>query len=292
MSGLKVNGSYLVSDVSYHPFGPTTGWLWGNGSTTSREYDTDGQLTAVSSAGTSTYTYNDDGTIETRSDDFVTDLSWTEGTTTLAVSSSSNRLQSATGQISRTYGYDAAGNTTSDGARTFTYSDAGRMKTSTAASLTTTYSYNGLGERVKKTSSASTTYFAYDEAGQLIGEYDASGDLIQETVWFGGIPVAALKPNSGSGISVFYIHTDHLNTPRRITRPSDNAILWRWDSDPFGDTAAENDPDDDSVTFAYNPRFPGQYFDAETGLYYNYFRDYDPVTGRMRSQIPSDLLAV
>jgi RHS repeat-associated protein len=30
----------------------------------------------------------------------------------------------------------------------------------------------------------------------------------------------------------------------------------------------------------YNPRFPGQYFDAETGLNYNYFRDYDPATGR------------
>jgi RHS repeat-associated protein len=27
-------------------------------------------------------------------------------------------------------------------------------------------------------------------------------------------------------------------------------------------------------------RFPGQYFDAETGLYYNYFRNYEPTTGR------------
>ena len=121
----------------------------------------------------------------------------------------------------------------------------------------TTYSYNGLGERVKKASSASTSYFAYDEAGHLLGEYDAAGDLIQETVWFGDIPVAVLKPNGGSGISVFYIHTDHLNTPRRITRPSDNAILWRWDSDPFGATAADDDPDDDTITFAYHLRFPG-----------------------------------
>jgi RHS repeat-associated protein len=32
--------------------------------------------------------------------------------------------------------------------------------------------------------------------------------------------------------------------------------------------------------FVYNPRFPGQYYDAETGLNYNYFRDYDPATGR------------
>ena len=33
-------------------------------------------------------------------------------------------------------------------------------------------------------------------------------------------------------------------------------------------------------SFVYNPRFPGQYYDAETGLNYNYFRDYDPATGR------------
>ena len=29
-----------------------------------------------------------------------------------------------------------------------------------------------------------------------------------------------------------------------------------------------------------NLRFPGQYYDAESGLHYNYFRDYDPETGR------------
>ena len=66
---------------------------------------------------------------------------------------------------------------------------------------------------------------AYDEAEHLLGEYDADGDLIQETVWLGDTPVAVLKPHGGSGISVFYVHTDHLNTPRRITRPSDNAIV-------------------------------------------------------------------
>jgi YD repeat-containing protein len=128
------------------------------------------------------------------------------------------------------------------------------MKTSTAAGVTTTYSYNGLGERVKKANASSTVYFAYDEAGHLLGEYDAEGDLIEETVWLGDVPVAVLKPNGGSGISVFYIHTDHLNTPRRITRPNDNSIVWRWDSGPFGATAANEDPDGDTVVSASLPR--------------------------------------
>lgn len=74
VSGLKVNGSYLLSSITYLPFGPTTGWTWGNSTETTREYDTDGQLVAISSAGLSTYTFNDDGTIATRSDDFVSDV--------------------------------------------------------------------------------------------------------------------------------------------------------------------------------------------------------------------------
>lgn len=288
VSGLKVNGSYLLSGITYQPFGPTTGWTWGNSTETSREYDTDGQLVAISSAGSSAYTYYDDGTIATRSDDFASDLSWAAGSTTFTVASTSNRLTSASGQISRSYGYDAAGNTTSDGSRTFTYNDAGRMKTSTSGGVTTMYSYNGLGERVKKTNSGGTVYFTYDEAGHLIGEYDATGDLIREMVWFGDIPVAVLTPD-GSGIDVYYVHTDHLNTPRRITRPNDDEIVWRWDSDPFGSTIADDDPDDDTIEFVFHHRFPGQYFDGETGLHYNYFRDYDAVTGRYVQSDPIGL---
>jgi RHS repeat-associated protein len=76
---------------------------------------------------------------------------------------------------------------------------------------------------------------------------------------------------------VYYIHTDHLNTPRRI---SDNQIVWRWDNDPFGRHTANEDPDGDSQLFTFSLRYPGQYYDEETGLHYNYFRDYDPSTGR------------
>ena len=57
-------------------------------------------------------------------------------------------------------------------------------------------------------------------------------------------------------------------------------MVWRWDSDPFGADAPDEDPDRNGRQFTFNLRFPGQYFDEETGLFHNYFRDYDPQTGR------------
>ena len=127
-------------------------------------------------------------------------------------------------------------------------------------------------------------YFdAYDERGHLIGEYNANGSAIQETVYLGNQPVAVFKQNN-----LYTIHTDHLNTPRAIS-DSGNTVIWRWDADPFGTAAADPDPDMNGVKFTYNLRFPGQYFDSETGLHYNYFRDYDPSTGRYIESDPVGL---
>jgi len=69
-------------------------------------------------------------------------------------------------------------------------------------------------------------------------------------------------------------------TPRRAKEKS----LLRYDLassapiDAFGESAPQTDPDGDGTSFELNLRFPGQYFDAETGLHYNYFRDYEPGT--------------
>ena len=132
--------------------------------------------------------------------------------------------------------------------------------------------------------SSGRVLFAYDEQGQLIGEYNSGGSAIEETVYLGGQPVAVLKQSE-----VYYIHTDQLNTPRAIS-DSANTVVWRWDSDPFGTTAANDDPDLDGVKFTYNLRFPGQYYDRETGLNYNYYRDYDPRTGRYVESDPIGLI--
>ncbi|NHZ93973.1 hypothetical protein F2P45_34020 [Massilia sp. CCM 8733] len=80
-----------------------------------------------------------------------------------------------------------------------------------------------------------------------------------------------------------------LTTPRVITRGSDNKMVWRWDSaNVFG----ENAPDENPIrlgSLVYNPRFPGQYYDRESSLHYNYHRDYDPQTGRYIQSDPIGL---
>jgi RHS repeat-associated protein len=57
--------------------------------------------------------------------------------------------------------------------------------------------------------------------------------------------------------------------------------VWQWDNnDPFGNNVPNADPNSTGTAFEFNLRFPGQYFDQETGLHYNYHRTYDPQTGR------------
>ena len=117
-----------------------------------------------------------------------------------------------------------------------------------------------------------TSYFIYDESGHVIGEYDSSGNPIQEHVYLGDRPVAVVQGGSSTGGTVDYVTTDQLNTPRAIT-DSSQAVVWSWSSDPFG-----NGNPTGSLT--YDLRFPGQQYDSETGHNYNYFRDYDASIGR------------
>jgi RHS repeat-associated protein len=244
---------------------------------------------SIAGAGTTSYTYLPDSSIASIANDSTANLNLPTGSTTFGVDPISNRLTNATGALARVYQYDSVGNTLSDGVRTFTYDSSGRMGTAQLG-IITSYAYNALGQRVRKSNANGTTYFVYDEAGHLLGEYDQAGALIQELVWLGDIPVASIRTNdSGNGVGVFYIHTDHLNAPTKLTRSTDNAIVWRWDHDPFGNGAPNDDPDGNGLFLTFNLRFPGQYFDAETGLHYNYFRYFDPQSGRYITSDPIGL---
>ena len=60
ITSLTLNGSTtILSNVLYQPFGATRGWTWGNATLAIREYDTDGKITDIDSAGLKTYSYDD-----------------------------------------------------------------------------------------------------------------------------------------------------------------------------------------------------------------------------------------
>lgn len=81
----------------------------------------------------------------------------------------------------------------------------------------------------------------------------------------------------------FAIVTDLVGTPRELVDES-GVIAWRARSTLWGSTTWTRD------ATAYTPlRFPGQYFDPESGLHHNYFRTYDPETARYLSPDPIGL---
>jgi RHS repeat-associated protein len=322
ITSITLNGTTLLSSATYDPFGPATGWTWGNSTASTRAFDKDGNPSQIVTAGvTNGYTIDNASRITGLSDSGLSSNSFTFGydlldrvtsgtstgktrgytydansnqlttTGTVAftdtIASTSNRLSSTTGGIARTYGYDPAGNTTSYTGDSFTFNDRGRMSQAIVNGSSTNYIYNALGQLIEKSGNGGTTLIVYDEAGHILGEYTSTGALIEETIWMGDTPVATLLPN-GSGISIYYVHSDHLGTPRKVTRPSDNGLMWRWDPDTFGSLGPNTNPAG-LGTFIYNLRFPGQYALPESGLYYNYFRDYDPQTGRYIESDPIGL---
>jgi len=93
------------------------------------------------------------------------------------------------------------------------------------------------------------------------------------------ITVMAGSTTGTTGTEQLYdISTDQLDTPRQIT-DQNGTVVWSWDGEAFGSTPPNANPSG-TGSFTFNLRFPGQYFDVETNLNQNAYRDYDPSTGR------------
>lgn len=314
--GVHLYDRNLITNLHYRPFGAAQSWTFGNGQAITRSFDLDGRLSSYElgslsydnasrivgltqgnlstlhgsksfgydaldrlnhyADGTSLidYSYDANGNRTSQSGNSPT-LNYT-------IDPASNHIQGlTTGSASMSYAYDANGSLTSDGSVSFNYDSAGRLH----AAGSGLYSYNALGQRVMKTAPTSTglfklpqstaTLFAYDEAGHLIGEYSSAGTTVEETVWLGDMPISVFKGNS-----IYYVHSDQLNTPRQLD-DSNKAPVWVWDTLTFGATAPNEKPGSGlgSTGFNYNLRFPGQYYDTESGLIQNGFRDYSPERG-------------
>ena len=127
------------------------------------------------------------------------------------------------------------------------------------------------------------TIFTYSD-NRLEGEYDANGKPVQEWFWLDAMPIAMVQKNQ----MIYTLDTDHLNTPRQL-KDAGGKVVWNWNSANYGKLKPNEDPDGDGNPVTFNLRYPGQYYDAESGLHYNYFRDYNPATGRYQQSDPIGL---
>lgn len=312
--------STAVSSVTYQPFGPVSGYTLGNGQAVSRTYDANyrltdltspafslhvardamGDITAIGNAAganpaTETYSYDPlyrltaiteagGSTLESVTYNPTGDrLSKTGGglaTGTYSYTPNTHQLVS-TGSYARTV--DADGNTTAitaaSGNLGFGYNDRSRLAVAQVAGSTVgSYTYDSVGERISKVAGTSSETYSYDEGQQLLSEQGATN---RDYVWMGGIPVANVDTTGSTG-TLAYITADQLGTPRTIANAG-GTTEWSW---PYaGNAWGEIAPT--SSGYTYNLRFPGQYFDVETGLNYNGARYYESGIGRFDQPDPS-----
>ncbi len=303
--------SEIINNLTYNPNG-ITGYTWGQtNQPVSYDYDLDGRLTNIrDNALNRSYNYD----VGNR----ITDIIDNQGRLTLnyqhdrldrlinqslnvdnanqalsyVYDRNSNRTQKteqgnqvttpveATSNKYTDYTYDKSGRTLNDGIRQYEYNNAGRISRVVNGANGGSYGYNGLGQRVKKTANGETIYFNYDESGQLIGEYNSKGKVIREYIYLGNQPIAMLSNERDD--EVLQIHTDHLGTPRAVT-DKNKSVLWKMEGDQFGDVQPQ------IVEIKMPLRHAGQYADDESGLFYNYFRYYNPATGRYLRSDPIGL---
>jgi RHS repeat-associated protein len=326
VASMSINGASFINNVTYLPFGPVNQILFSNGKTLTKTYDKNYDIDAILSTAVgglnNDYSVDEVGNIVTITqagtqfnlgyDKLYRLLSVNTGippTTsaleTFTYDATGNRLSKQLGKKTTVpYSYGTSNHwltNAGDGIRTF---DANGNTLATPQAGPLNYDernrldsggrqYNARGERVQKTLGSRSLPFAqfmYSEAGALLTEntVDQIGGYNDPSnyIYMDGLLVARVQ-SSGSPEP---IETDHLGTPRSLQSSDGSISQWQWNTlttSPTGSNAfGEQTPSNRLTTM--NLRFPGQYAD-ENGLSYNYFRDYEPGTGRYVESDPIGL---
>ena len=253
-----------------------------NPATETYRYDALYRLTSLNDAtGTAVeaYTYNKTG-------DRLSKTASGLATGTYGYQSGTHWLTSI-GSSARTY--DANGNTsgTSTGSDAFGYGYNGRNRMTVVqrnGQTVANYGYNAMGQRVTKSVTLPQVVnqrFVYGEGSQLLSEY---GTTNRDYIWVDDLPVAVVD-GIGATAKTNYVLADGLGTPR-IVRNEAGVVQWQW---PYqGNAFGERQPTS-ATGYVNNLRFPGQYFDLETGAHDNINRTYDPSAGRYIQSDPIGL---
>lgn len=191
---------------------------------------------------------------------------------------------------SRSLSYDGSGNITSDSngpdfTRIYAYNAANRLESlSDVVGVKAEYAYNPLGQQIKRVLAftGKTLHVIHDPDGNRIAEYDydpvtATSTLLREYIWFDGLPVGVVEDNV-----IYFVRSDYIGRPVFATDGSGTKV-WEVSYLPFGGVHT-------STGTPMELRFPGQWFQSESGLHQNWMRDYDPTTGRYLQADPLGIL--
>jgi RHS repeat-associated protein len=325
-SGAGGTPKVIASSIAYMSFGPTQGLTLGNGVLIANSFDFDYRLTgtqaslgsaplqslsltydpasnvesiadAVSPSLSQSFQYNLGGHVTRGTGVYGTDnytydamgnrltrslVKTTTTSTAYAYTAANTRLLSAaTGGTTLTYTYDATGSVTARkvGNTTqaaYTYNADRRLATAAGATM----KYNAFGQRSVQTVTGGGTHFLFGPDGTLLAEHNVTGAAQRNYVYLNGQPLAVVDAAG----TISYILNDHLGQPQKMLN-ANGAVTWHRVAGVYGDTVSQP-----VGTTAANPqRFPGQQQDGVTGLYYNYYRDYDPATGRYLEADPIGL---
>ncbi len=220
-------------------------------------------------------------------------------TDTLGYPGSSNRISNVlTGTTTtRTFTHDGAGNITTDvrSGSTYTYGTNARGRLATVhqdGNLKGTYQYNSLEQLASRAVTNSgpfngTIHTTQDRSGNILAEAEGTtGVVAKEYIWLPGagyagtdLPVGVVDVAGTATPELLYVHADHLGRPIRLTDPA-KVTAWAVEWLPWGGVH--------SITGSetLNARFPGQWFQVESNLHYNWHRHYDPTIGRYTQPDP------
>ncbi len=276
-------GTSKIADYAYDNLGRRTGLARGNGTSTTLGYDGASRLTSLSqdvTAGagdiTLSFTFSPTSQVLTRGIS-NTAYSYAPPDRNVAYVADGLNRYSTVGGMS--YSYDARGNLTSDGARSFAYDLENRLiDVDTASVQTLALDYDPLG-RLRRTTGAVVTDFLYD-GDRLVAEYNGSGTLQRRYVHGQSVdePLIWYEGSTIASSSARWLHADNQGSIIATTYDGGTALAYAY--------SAYGEPDQTNQWNGSRFRYTGQITLPDAKLYHYKARVYDPDLGRFLQTDP------